>query len=83
MVEVSLARRSPHALHRVPAGLDPARTGPLLCAGITTCSPPYAGSSGGRAGGVGLGHMAVKLAAGLGEHVTMPGRSRDKDADAH
>lgn len=72
---------------RVPAGLDPARTGPLLCAGITTYSPLRTwnigpGSRVGVVGLGGLGHMAVKLAAGLGAHVTVLSRSRDKQADA-
>ena len=72
---------------RVPAGLDPARTGPLLCAGITTYSPLRTwnvgpGSRVGVIGLGGLGHMAVKLAAAMGAHVTVLGRSLDKQADA-
>jgi len=72
---------------RVPKGLDPARTGPLLCAGITTYSPLRTwnvgpGSRVGVVGLGGLGHMAVKLAAGLGAHVTVISRSKDKEADA-
>lgn len=72
---------------RVPAGLDPARTGPLLCAGITTYSPLRTwnigpGSRVGVVGLGGLGHMAVKLAAALGAHVTVLSRNRDKQSDA-
>lgn len=72
---------------RVPAGLDPARTGPLLCAGITTYSPLRTwnvgpGSRVGVIGLGGLGHMAVKLAAAMGAHVTVLSRSPDKQADA-
>lgn len=72
---------------RLPAGLDPARAAPLLCAGITTYSPLRTwnvgpGSRVGVIGLGGLGHMAVKLAAGLGADVTVLSRSRDKEADA-
>lgn len=72
---------------RVPAGLDLARAAPLLCAGITTYSPLRtwtvgAGSRVGVVGLGGLGHMAVKLAAGLGARVTVLSRSADKKADA-
>jgi uncharacterized zinc-type alcohol dehydrogenase-like protein len=72
---------------RVPEGLDPARTAPLLCAGITTYSPLRAwnvgpGSRVGVIGLGGLGHMAVKLAVGLGADVTVMSRTRDKEADA-
>jgi uncharacterized zinc-type alcohol dehydrogenase-like protein len=56
---------------RVPDGLDLARAAPLLCAGITTYSPlrTWSVGPGSRVGIIGLGglgHMAVKLAAGLG-----------------
>jgi len=72
---------------RVPAGLDPARTGPLLCAGITTYSPlrQWKVGPGSRVavlGLGGLGHMAVKLAAGLGADVTVLSRTADKQVDA-
>ncbi len=72
---------------RVPAGLDPARTGPLLCAGITTYSPLRhwkvgPGTRVGVLGLGGLGHMAVKLAVGLGADVTVLSRTLDKQADA-
>jgi len=56
---------------RVPGGLDPAGTAPLLCAGITTYSPlrHWKVGKGYKVGVVGLGglgHMAVKLANALG-----------------
>src|SRR5438445_10661246 len=72
---------------RVPSGLDPARTAPLLCAGITTYSPlrQWNCKKGDRVGVVGLGglgHMAVKLAASMGAEVTVLSTSRAKEADA-
>ncbi|HET6158319.1 MAG TPA: NAD(P)-dependent alcohol dehydrogenase [Dongiaceae bacterium] len=72
---------------RVPDGLDTSRAAPLLCAGITTYSPLRTwnvgpGSRVGVIGLGGLGHMAVKLAAGLGASVTVMSRSKDKEADA-
>jgi uncharacterized zinc-type alcohol dehydrogenase-like protein len=72
---------------KVPAGLDPAATAPLLCAGITTYSPlrQWGCKQGDRVGVVGLGglgHMAVKLAASMGAEVTMLSTSRAKEADA-
>lgn len=72
---------------RMPAGLDLSRAGPLLCAGITTWSPlrqyrVRPGSRVGVAGLGGLGHMAVKLAVGLGADVTVLSRTKDKEADA-
>jgi len=72
---------------RVPDGLDLSRVGPLLCAGITTYSPLRTwnvgpGSRVGVIGLGGLGHMAVKLAVGLGADVTVLSRTRDKEADA-
>lgn len=72
---------------RVPDGLDLARAAPLLCAGITTYSPlrTWGVGPGSRVGVIGLGglgHMAVKLASGLGAHVTVLSRSGDKKNDA-
>ncbi|MGE0383367.1 MAG: NAD(P)-dependent alcohol dehydrogenase [Gammaproteobacteria bacterium] len=71
---------------RVPAGLDPARAAPLLCAGITTWVPMKvwnvgAGTRVAVAGLGGLGHMAVKFAAALGAEVTVVTTSAAK-ADA-
>jgi len=71
----------------VPDGLDLSRAAPLLCAGITTYSPlrTWGVGPGSRVGVIGLGglgHMAVKLAAALGAHVTVISRSPSKTADA-
>jgi uncharacterized zinc-type alcohol dehydrogenase-like protein len=71
----------------VPDGLDLERAAPLLCAGITSYSPLRTwnvgpGSRVGVIGLGGLGHMAVKLAAGLGAQVTVISRTADKATDA-
>ncbi|WP_224370615.1 NAD(P)-dependent alcohol dehydrogenase [Hyalangium versicolor] len=76
-----------HFALKVPEGLDPAGTAPLLCAGITTYSPlrQYNCKKGDRVGVVGLGglgHMAVKFAAAMGAEVTMLSTSPSKEADA-
>lgn len=78
--------REQFCLH-LPEGLDLAKAAPLLCAGITTYSPLRTwnvgpGSRVGIVGLGGLGHMAVKLAAGMGADVTVLSRSPDKEADA-
>ncbi len=71
---------------RVPNGLDPAGTAPLLCAGITTYSPMRhwkveKGQKVGIVGLGGLGHMGLKFAHALGAHVvlftTSPGKIDD------
>lgn len=72
---------------RLPAGLDPARAAPLLCAGITTYSPlrHWRVGPGSRVAVVGLGglgHMGVKLAHGMGAEVTVVTRSDAKAAEA-
>jgi uncharacterized zinc-type alcohol dehydrogenase-like protein len=72
---------------RVPEGLDPARAGPLLCAGITVYSPlrQWNVGPGARVGVIGiggLGHLAVRFAAGLGATVTVITRSEAKAAEA-
>lgn len=72
---------------RVPESLDLARVAPLLCAGITTYSPLRTwnvgpGSRVAVIGLGGLGHMAVKLAAGMGADVTVISRNDRKRADA-
>lgn len=71
----------------IPQNLDLSRVAPLLCAGITTYSPlktwgVTAGSRVAVIGMGGLGHMAIKLAVGLGAHVTVISRSPDKENDA-
>lgn len=81
-----LVVREEFVLH-VPDGLDLSRVAPLLCAGITTYSPLRhwnigPGSRVGVVGLGGLGHMAVKLAEGLGADVTVLSRTADKLQDA-
>lgn len=71
----------------IPDGLDLQGAAPLLCAGITTWSPlrhwhVQKGSRVAVVGLGGLGHMAIKLAKGLGAHVTLFTRSPGKEADA-
>jgi uncharacterized zinc-type alcohol dehydrogenase-like protein len=72
---------------KVPENLDPAAAAPLLCAGITTWSPLKHwnvghGSKIAVVGLGGLGHMAIKLAKGLGADVTLFSRTPDKIRDA-
>jgi alcohol dehydrogenase (NADP+) len=72
---------------KIPEGLDPKGAAPLLCAGITTWSPLYhwqvgEGSRVAVVGLGGLGHMALKLAKGLGAEVTLFTRSPGKEDDA-
>lgn len=76
-----------HFVLRIPEGLDAAGVAPLLCAGITTWSPLQRwnvgpGSRVAVVGLGGLGHMALKLAKGLGADVTLFTRSPGKDEDA-
>ena len=72
---------------KVPANLDLAATAPLLCAGITTWSPLRHWNVGKESkvavvGLGGLGHMAIKLAKGLGAEVTLFSRTPGKEKDA-
>ena len=72
---------------RVPPNLNLAGAAPLLCAGITTYSPMrHWGVTKGKKVGVvgigGLGHMAVKIAHGLGAHVVAFTTSSKKMEDA-
>ena len=76
-----------HFVLKVPAGMDPALTAPLLCAGITTYSPLRQYEVGPTSkvavvGLGGLGHMGVKLAAAMGAHVTMITTTPAKGEDA-
>lgn len=64
-----------YVLH-IPEGMNLAAAAPLLCAGVTTYSPlRYLDVQEGDAVGViglgGLGHLAVKIAKGLGATVTV------------
>jgi uncharacterized zinc-type alcohol dehydrogenase-like protein len=72
---------------KVPDNLDAAAAAPLLCAGITTWSPlrHWNVTKGSRVAVVGLGglgHMAIKLAKGLGAEVTLFSRTPSKTLDA-
>lgn len=76
-----------HFVLSVPENLDPAAAAPLLCAGITTWSPlrhwnVKEGSKVAVIGLGGLGHMAIKLAKGLGASVSLFSRTPGKTADA-
>ncbi len=72
---------------KVPANLNLAAVAPLLCAGVTTWSPLRHWKVGKDSkvavvGLGGLGHMAIKLAKGLGASVTLFSRSPEKTEDA-
>ncbi|UFH33659.1 NAD(P)-dependent alcohol dehydrogenase [Chryseobacterium sp. C-71] len=72
---------------RIPENLDLAAVAPLLCAGITTWSPLRHWNVGPNSkvavvGLGGLGHMAIKLAKGLGAEVTLFSRTPGKTEDA-
>jgi uncharacterized zinc-type alcohol dehydrogenase-like protein len=71
----------------IPAAMDLASAGPLLCAGITVYSPlrrwgVTTGMKVAILGMGGLGHIAVKVAKVLGAEVTVFTTSPDKVADA-
>ncbi|WP_433521484.1 NAD(P)-dependent alcohol dehydrogenase [Nocardia pseudovaccinii] len=73
--------------YALPAGLDPAASAALMCAGATVWEPLRSAKIGpghrvAVAGLGGLGHIAVKLAAALGAEVTVLSRNLDKAADA-
>lgn len=72
---------------RIPDNLDVKAVAPLLCAGITTWSPlrhwdVKKGAKVAVVGLGGLGHMAIKLAKGLGAEVSLFSRSKSKTQDA-
>lgn len=76
-----------HFVLSVPENLDLAAVAPLLCAGITTWSPLRHWNVGTDSkvavvGLGGLGHMAIKLAKGLGAEVTLFSRTPGKTEDA-
>ena len=76
-----------HFVLKVPTNLNLAAVAPLLCAGITTWSPLKhwgvgKGSKVAVVGLGGLGHMAIKLAKGLGAEVTLFSRTPNKTMDA-
>ena len=72
---------------KVPENLDLAAVAPVLCAGITTYSPLKHWNVGPDSkvavvGLGGLGHMAIKLAKGLGAEVSLFSRTPSKEQDA-
>ncbi|HEY5039744.1 MAG TPA: NAD(P)-dependent alcohol dehydrogenase, partial [bacterium] len=72
---------------KISPKLKPEQAAPLLCAGITTYSPlKHWGAGPGKKVAIlglgGLGHMGVKLAAGLGAEVTVLSSSSKKKEDA-
>lgn len=76
-----------HFVLIIPENLDLAAVAPLLCAGITTWSPLKHWKVGKDSkvavvGLGGLGHMAIKLAKGLGAEVSLFTRSAGKEKDA-
>lgn len=76
-----------HFVLSIPAGLDPARAAPLLCAGITTYSPlMHWGVKPGMTVGIiglgGLGHMGIKLSHAMGAKTIMITTSKAKALDA-
>ena len=76
-----------HFVLRLPDNLDIAAAAPLLCAGITTWSPlkhwnVTEKSKVAVIGLGGLGHMAIKLAKGLGAEVSLFSRTPGKTQDA-
>jgi len=73
--------------HTVPANLDLAAVAPLLCAGITTYSPPRHWNVGpGKKVGIiglgGLGHMGLKFAHSFGAQTIQLTTSLKKKDDA-
>ncbi len=76
-----------HFVLSLPENLDMAAAAPLLCAGITTWSPlkhwnVTENSKVAVIGLGGLGHMAIKLAKGLGAEVSLLSRTPSKTEDA-
>ncbi len=76
-----------HFVLNVPKNLNMAAVAPLLCAGVTTWSPLRHWKVGKNStvavvGLGGLGHMAIKLAKGLGANVTLFSRTPSKKKDA-
>jgi uncharacterized zinc-type alcohol dehydrogenase-like protein len=72
---------------KVPAGMDPAATAPLLCAGITTYSPLRhwkvgPGMKVGIVGLGGLGHMGLKFSHAFGAKTVLFTTSANKIEDA-
>jgi D-arabinose 1-dehydrogenase-like Zn-dependent alcohol dehydrogenase len=76
------------ALARVPEGMSPAHSAPLLCAGVTTFNALR--HSGARAGDLvaiqgigGLGHLGVQFASKMGFHTVALSSGKEKESLAH
>jgi uncharacterized zinc-type alcohol dehydrogenase-like protein len=72
---------------RIPDGMDPTSTAPLLCSGVTTFSPMRhfkigTGDKVGIVGIGGLGHVAIQIAKARGANVTAFTRTPAKKDDA-
>lgn len=72
---------------RIPDGIPPERAAPLMCAGITTYSPlRHFGVKGGQSVAIvglgGLGHLGLRFAKAMGNHVTVVSHSPQKKDDA-
>lgn len=72
---------------RIPDEIPFEAAAPLLCAGITTCSPlkRFGASPSKRVAVVGmggLGHMTVQLSAAMGAETVVISHGRSKEADA-
>ena len=75
-----------HFVLKMPDGLDPSRSAPLLCAGVTLFSPLRhwqvgPGSQVAIVGMGGLGHVGVKIAHALGADVTVLSQGLSKKDD--
>jgi D-arabinose 1-dehydrogenase-like Zn-dependent alcohol dehydrogenase len=72
------------AVVRMPAGLSPVESAPLLCAGITTFNAlRHCGAGPGEVVAIhglgGLGHLGVQFAAKMGFHAVVIARGQDKE----
>jgi alcohol dehydrogenase/propanol-preferring alcohol dehydrogenase len=72
------------ALARIPQGLSPVETGPLMCAGVTTYnSLRHAGARPADLVAVlgigGLGHLGIQFAAKMGFHTIAIARGKNKE----
>lgn len=78
-----------HFIIKIPDGMDLAKTGPIMCAGITLYDPlrhwGFASSTGKTVGIIGiggLGTMGIKLAKAMGHKVVAISHSAAKEAMA-
>jgi len=78
-----------HCIIKIPDGMDLAKTGPIMCAGITLYDPlrhwgftKCTGKTVGIVGIGGLGTMGIKLAKAMGHKVVAISHSASKEAMA-